>query len=155
MPVDEFQLRDLARELAGLYRQLHGLKHTHPTPPEVRVMKPAPGPQTPGNWLIISTYIDLEQRLREVALNAFGDCGVKLRDTDLNPVRLCELLAWHAQPVSQLEWAADLHDELLDQARIIGRRVDPPTTTTLAKTERAVQRRKRHLLDKFFGLDNR
>lgn len=150
MPVDEFHLRTQARELANLYRQLHGLKHTHPTPPEVRTMKPAPGPQTPGNWFIIATYIDQEQRLREIAFNAFADLGVKLRDDDASAPRLCELIAYHAQAISELDWAEDLLDELGDQARVIRIRIRPPKTTTIAKTERI----KKHLANKYtLGLD--
>lgn len=133
MPVDEFQLRDLARELAGLYRQLNGLKHTHPTPPEVRVMKPAPGPQTPGNWLYVSLYIDQSTKLREVCFNAFSDIGVKLRDTDAAAPRLCHLIAYHAQPISELDWASDLADELEHQARTINRHCNPPEPAAMAK----------------------
>lgn len=128
MPVDEFHLRNQARDLADLYRQLHGLKHTKPTPPEAHTSHQSPGPKTPGNWLIISTYIDLEQRLREVAFNAFADTHIKLRDGDAAAPRLCHLLAFHAYTVSRLDWAEDLLDELEDQARIIRRRVDPPRT---------------------------
>lgn len=140
MSVDEFQLRNTARELAELYRRLHELKHTSPTPPEARVMKPAPGPQTPGNWLMIATYIDQEQRLREVAFNAFTDLGIKLRDTDAAAPRLCDLLAFHAQAVSELDWASDLLTELGDQARIIRIRIQPPETTTIARTEQIKKR---------------
>lgn len=125
MPVDEFHLRTQARELADLYRQLHGLKHAKPTPPEARTSHQPPSPRTPGNWLIISTYIDLEQRLREVAFNAFADTHITLRDGDAAAPRLCHLLAFHAYTVSRLDWANDLLDELGDQARIIRRRITP------------------------------
>ena len=114
MPVDEFHLRNQARELADLYRQLHELKHTHPTPPEVSTNHQPPGPKTPGNWLIIATYTDLEQRLREVAFNAFADTHITLRDGDAAAPRLCHLLAFHAYTVSRLDWAEDLLDDLGD-----------------------------------------
>lgn len=132
MPVDEFQLRDKARELAHHYAQLEEMKHTRHAPPEVRVMKPAPGPQAPGNWLYMATAIDQAQRLREVAFNALADVGVKLRDDDARAVRLCELLAFHAQAIAALDWADDLADELESQARIINRRCNPPETRALA-----------------------
>lgn len=128
MPVDEFHLRNTARELADLYRQLHGLKTTHPTRPEVSTSHQPPGPKPPGNWLYVSLYLDQSQRLREVAFNALADVGVKLRDDDARAIRLCELIAFHAQAVSELDWASDLLDELGDQARIIRRRIDPPRT---------------------------
>ena len=133
MSVDEQQFRDTARRLGRLYEQLHELKHARPKPPEVRVMKPAPGPQSPGNWLYVATYIDQEQKLREVALNAFADIGVRIRDTDAAAPRLCQLLAFHAQAASELNWATDLHDELLNQIRIIDRRCNPPQPATIAK----------------------
>lgn len=133
MSVDEQQFRTTARRLGQLYEQLHELKHARPKPPEVRVMKPAPGPQSPGNWLYVSTYIDQEQRLREVAFNALADIGVRIRDTDTTAPRLCTLLAFHAQAASELPWATDLHDELQNQVRIIDRRCNPPQPNIIAK----------------------
>lgn len=131
--VDEQQLRHLARHLANLYQELNSLKYSRPTPPEARVMKPTPGPQSPGNWLYVATYIDQEQKLREVAFNALGDIGVRIKDNDAGAVRLCQLLAFHAQAASELEWATDLHDELQTQTRIIDRRCNPPQPNTIAK----------------------
>ncbi|MFW9228561.1 hypothetical protein [Corynebacterium striatum] len=127
-PVDERDLRDLARHLANLYQELDSLKYSRPTPPEVRAMKPAPGPQSPGNWLMVSTYIDMEQRLREICFNAFGrdGIGITIAEDDFTAPRLCGLIAWHAQALSELDWAADLLQELEDQARMINRWVNPP-----------------------------
>lgn len=132
MSIDEQQFRDTARRLGQLYEQLHEMKHARPKPPEVRVMKPAPGPQSPGNWLYVATYIDQEQKLREVAFNALGDIGVRIKDSDAAAPRLCALLAFHAQAASELEWATDLHDELTNQTRIIDRRCNPPQPATIA-----------------------
>lgn len=132
-PVDEQHLRNLARHLGHLYQELDSLKYSRPTPPEVRAMKPAPGPQSPGNWLMVSTYIDQEQRLREVAFNALADIGVRIKDSDASAPRLCALLAFHAQAASELTWAADLHDELTNQTRILDRRCNPPQPATIAK----------------------
>ena len=133
MSIDEQQFRTTARRLGQLYEQLHELKHSRPKPPEVRVMKPSPGPQSPGNWLYVSTYIDQEQRLREVAFNALADIGVRIKDTDTTAPRLCTLLAFHAQAASELDWATDLHDELTNQIRIIDRRCNPPQPNIIAK----------------------
>ncbi|HCD4228875.1 TPA: hypothetical protein NBQ01_002150 [Corynebacterium striatum] len=124
-PVDERDLRDLARHLANLYQELDSLKYSRPTPPEVRAMKPAPGPQSPGNWLYVSCWLDQEPRLREVAFNAFSDIGVKVRDDEAGAVALCQKLAFHAQAVSELDWASDLTDELEHQAKVIGRHCRP------------------------------
>lgn len=145
MPVDEFQLRTLARKLAGLYRQLHQLKYTPAQQPEAKTSIQPAGSKTPGNWLYMSIYIDQEQKLREVAFNAFADIGVKLKDSDAGAVRLCERISYHAQAISELEWAHDFYDELANEARIIGNRVNPPQTTTVAKTERI----KAHLAHKY------
>lgn len=125
MPIDEHDLRHLARELKQEYQHLHELKDSRPTPPEVRVMKPAPGPQTPGNWLMMSLYIDQEQRLREVAFDAFRTTGIHIRDTDCAAPRLLDIIAYNAQALSELDWAEDLAEELTSQARIIHKRCNP------------------------------
>ncbi|MGN6019782.1 hypothetical protein [Corynebacterium striatum] len=133
-PVDERDLRDLARHLANLYQELDSLKYSRPTPPEVRAMKPAPGPQSPGNWLYVSCWLDQEPRLREVAFNAFSDIGVKVRDDEAGAVALCQKLAFHAQAVSELDWANDLTDELEHQTKVIGRHCRPRATREIAET---------------------
>lgn len=116
--VDEFELRDLARNLAESYKRLGRLRDTRPRPPEVRsALKPAPGPQTPGNGVALYTLIDCETRLRQVGFNAMGDVGVKLRDGDGRAPALCELIALNANAIARLEWAADLMEELQDQDR--------------------------------------
>lgn len=134
-PVDERDLRDLARHLANLYRELDSLKYSRPTPPEARAMKPAPGPQSPGNWLYVSCWLDQEPRLREVAFNAFSNIGVKVRDDEAAAVALCQKLAFHAQAVSELDWASDLTDELEHQTKVIGRHCRPRTAREVADAE--------------------
>ena len=124
--VDEQHLRHLARDLANLYRELDSLKYSRPVPPEVRTMKPAPGPQSPGNWLYVACWLEQSTLLREVAFNALGDVNVKIRDNETGPVDLCTKIAFHAQAISELEWANDLVDELEHQMRVIGRRCNPP-----------------------------
>lgn len=130
---NEFELRDTARELKHHYLQLHALKHTTPNPPEVKTRNSVKGlgPKSPGNWLWINRYITLEQNLRELALNAFGIDGINIRihDGDLAAPRLCHLIAYHAQPLSELPWAADLMQELEDQARTINKWCNPPETS--------------------------
>lgn len=129
-PADEFQLRDTARELAELYVEMHGLKNTTPTPPEVKTRNSVKGsgPKSPGNWLWMHRYVTLEQNLRELCLNAFGvdGIGIHIAEDDFTAPRLCGLIAWHAQALSELDWAADLLQELDDQARMINRWVNPP-----------------------------
>lgn len=129
---NEFELRDIARELKHHYLQLHALKHTTPNPPEVKTRNSVKGlgPKSPGNWLWINRYITLEQNLRELALNAFGTdgIGIRIHDGDLSAPRLCHLIAWHAQALCELDWAQDLMQELEDQARTINRWCNPPQT---------------------------
>ena len=134
-PVDERDLRDLVRNLANLYQELNSLKYSRPTPPEARVMKPTPGPQSPGNWLYVSCWLEQSVRLREVAFNALGDVQVKIRDNETGPTALCRKLAFHAQAISELEWASDLVDELEHQAKVIGRHCRPRTAREVADAE--------------------
>ena len=129
---NEFELRDTARELKHHYLELQQLKHTTPNPPEVKTRNSVKGlgPKSPGNWLWVNRYITLEQNLRELALNAFGIDGINIRihDGDLAAPRLCHLIAWHAQALSELDWSADLAQELEDQAHTINRWCNPPET---------------------------
>ena len=131
---NEFELRDTARELKAHYLQLQSLKHTTPNPPEVKTRNSIKGlgPKSPGNWLWVNRYITMEQNLRELCLNAFGIDGINIRihDGDLSAPHLCHLIAYHAQPLSELDWAADLAQELEDQARTINRWTNPPETPT-------------------------
>lgn len=147
---NEFELRDTARELKAHYQQLHALKHTTPNPPEVKTRNSVKGlgPKSPGNWLWINRYVEMEQNLRELALNAFGIDGINIRihDGDLSAPRLCHLIAWHAQALSELDWAADLQQELEDQAHTINRWTNPPEHgQALLKSARV----KRHLVGKY------
>lgn len=147
---DEFQLRDTARELAELYVEMHRLKDTNPAPPEVKTRNSikGSGPKSPGNWLWMHRYVTMEQNLRELCLNAFGADGIHVRITeaDFTAPRLCGLIAWHAQPLSELDWAADLLQELDDQARMINRWVNPADqAAALLRSARV----KRHLVEKY------
>ena len=135
MKTDEQHLRHLARDLANLYRELDSLKYSRPVPPEVRTMKPAPGPQSPGNWLYVACWLEQSTLLREVAFNALGDVNVKIRDDETGPIDLCTKIAFHAQAISELEWASDLVDELEHQAKVIGRHCRPRTAREVADAE--------------------
>lgn len=127
--VDEFDFRDLCHNLEASYRRLGQLRHTRTRPPEIRsALKPAPRPAPPGNPTAIATLIDCETRLRQVAFNALGDINIKLKDGDGRAFRLCQLMAFHAHAISQLEWATDLADEIHDQNQKLDRaiqRIEP------------------------------
>ena len=145
MAIDGYGLRATARELATLYTQLDELKDTRSTPGEVSGGSTHPGPRPPGNWLAVATAVECVQRLHEVAFNAFADIGVKLHDDEAVAQTLCMKIAFNAFDIAALDWADDLTDELEDQARIIRRLVDPPDSTTIARTERI----KKHLASKY------
>lgn len=130
--VDEHELRELAQELVRLFTQLEELKWTNGRQPEVRVMKPAPGSQPPGNWFYSATGLDQERNLREVAFNALGDTNVKIRDDETSGIALCRKLAFHAQPISELDWASDLMDDLMKIAGVLRKRCQPATITEVA-----------------------
>lgn len=129
------ELAETARSLKDCYTQLEQLKHHHQQP-EARVMKARPGAQSPGNWLAVSCYIDNEQRLREVSLNAFSDLGIKIKDTQFHAIALCELIEQHAAAIIALEWVEDFCDELKGQEVIINQRVNPEARPNAARVLR-------------------
>lgn len=129
----EFDIRQVARELITLYAELDAKKHERPQPKEVRTMRPAPGPQSPGSWLWMARGVDMEQKLREVSMNAFADIQVRLRDDDAKVGNLLERIARNSHAISELPWAEDFADELDDQARQISRWVNPPEAKDMAK----------------------
>lgn len=132
----ENHIRDTARELQGLYRQLEARKHVPEKPPEVRTMQNTGGkPSMPGNWLWMARGVENEQRLREVAFNAFSDLGIKLKDDDGVVSNLLPKIAFHAQAISELSWADDFHQELEDQARQMGKWLNPPETGPVANED--------------------
>src|SRR5690606_3067275 len=110
----EFEIRKVAQELKKLYEDMDSRKYEPEKPKEVRVMRPAPGPRSPGSWLWMARGIENEQKLREVAFNAFGDLGIKLKDDDGVIHNLLAKIAFNAQPISELPWAEDFHQELDD-----------------------------------------
>ena len=130
----EWEIREVARELSKLYRLLEEMKHVPMKPPEVRTMQNTGGnPAMPGNWMWMSRGISMSQKLQEIAFNAFGDLGKKIKDADSGTLPLLELIALNAQPISELGWASDFLDELNDQARTIGKWLHPPEPATIAR----------------------
>lgn len=140
---DEFAIRKAARELKGLYTHLDEMKHAAVTPPEVRTMQNTGGkPAMPGNWLWMQRGVDMAMRLQQVAFNAFGDMGKKIKDSDSGTLPLLELIALNAQPISELDWSSDFLDELEDQASQLSRWLYPTADSSRAR-EAARQTHKR------------
>lgn len=132
----EAHIRDTARELIDLYDALEQRKHTPEKPPEVRTMQNTGGkPSMPGNWLWMARGIENEQNLRQVAFNAFGDLGIKLKDDDGVIHKLLSKIAFNAQAISELPWAEDFYQELEDQARQMGKWLNPPDTAEVANSD--------------------
>lgn len=128
MTADEWAIRDTARTLATLYRELDAAKYERGKPPEVRIMKPSFGPRDPANTFLMSLDADLTSRLFEMV----GECRTHIEPTMVlhhHGPRLCEWIAFNAQAVADLPVAPDLLEEMHDQARRITRRIRPTSST--------------------------
>ena len=130
--VDEFALRQEAKDLIHLYAELDAEKYAQQRQPDVRTMKPAPGPRPPAPDHIISLDEELTSRL----FRKVRECANYIQPTLIlahHGPRLCSFLAFNAQAVSELDVAPELMEELKDQARQIKRIVAPDTPATVAK----------------------
>lgn len=124
MSVDEFQLRDLARELAGLYATLDELKWTPKRQEQVRKMKPNFTSQTPepdGDWAL-NMQIELMRDtpndhipggLRSMACDALNYTSARGYGHEHRPSVLCAYLYRNAWEISEKFPAVDELAELL------------------------------------------
>ena len=134
MTVDEFDLRRVARDLEHAYRELNAAKHTRPQPKGERIMRARPGPQAPGNLLIISLDRDLVSRLHQYVRDAANHVDpTKIITWD--GADLCRWIAWHASAIAELDFATDMLDEMVDQARKINRRLHPAGIQATANSD--------------------
>lgn len=92
-------------------------------------------PSMPGNWLWMSRGVECEQWLRRYAFAAFRDLGIRLKDDDGVISNLLQKVAFNAQAISELSWAGDFYDELEDQARQMGKWLNPPDEQQLATSD--------------------
>ena len=121
MTVDEWALRDAARDLATLYRELDAQKYAPPSPRETRVMKPRPGPSTPGNWFAMCLDADLTVDLAEMVRDAANHIE-PATIVRLDGAWLCEWIRLKAYYIaSDFPAALELHELMTDQARRITR----------------------------------
>lgn len=128
----EHEIRDTARDLAHLYRQLSTAIRTPPPPRGARIMAAKPGPREPGNLILISLDRDLVSRLHEYT----RDCCNHLDPSRIitwDGAELCGWIAFNAQGVSELAFAPDLLEELQHQAHTLNRRLHPPEPATIAR----------------------
>jgi hypothetical protein len=130
----EAAIRDQARDLAHLYKQLSTAIRTPPPPREARIMAAKPGPREPGNLFLISLDRDLVSRLHEYT----RDCCNHLDPSRIitwDGAELCGWIAFNAQGVSELAFAPDLLEELQHQAHTLNRRLNPPTLDKAANQD--------------------
>lgn len=130
---NDFTIRQLAKELQSAYSAMNVEKHSPGLRREARTQRPAPGPQSPGNFLWINRSVMMEQRLREVAFNAFSDIQVKLKDEDGRVHNLLERIHGNSFAISELPWASDFIQELDDQVKKINRWLTPAQDSPRAK----------------------
>lgn len=129
--MDEFQFRNDARKLGNLYRDLDTTKYQSLNTNTERTSRPAPGPSLPGQDWAITLDADMCDRLMEITCDVRTHItpGVALRK---DGPHLCEYLALHAQPISELDFADDVHDEVRDQIRHLIPKLHPDNAGDIA-----------------------
>lgn len=142
MTVDEWAIRDTARDLADLYRELDAQKYAPPAPRETRVMKPRPGPSSPGNWFAMCLDADLTVDLAEMVRDAanYIEPATIVR---LDGTWLCEWIRLKAFYICEdFPAAVELHDLMQDQTRRLTKRLHPPETSAAVRAAVKTMERK-------------
>lgn len=130
----EWSIRAAGKDLAGLFTQLDAAKYDAIAPKGERVMRPRPGPRTPGNWFAVALDADLVDRIVEYvvdARNRIAPAYTVGRDGAV----LCEWIAFNANAIAELDFAPDLLEELHTQAANLNRRLNPPDAGTVANQD--------------------
>ena len=122
--VDQEELAQTAKALQVLYEELDEAKYDRPPAPEVSTThnNRQKGPMCPGPIWAISDDAYFTERLNELACDAASRIEGHHRMT-LNGRQLCHWIAWHAGPVSQLDFADDILDEIRWQIRELDHRL--------------------------------
>ncbi|MCS5479812.1 hypothetical protein NYP18_09080 [Corynebacterium sp. YIM 101645] len=131
---DEQELRELADTLHGLYEALDAAKFAQ-APQTERVMRPRPGPRTPGNWLMISLDAHHTGMLFEMCRDAANYVAPQ---TILHHQgrKLCEWIKWHSHYIAtDFPAADDLADLMRDQVRTLDRRLAPKDAGQVANED--------------------
>lgn len=117
----EQDIRETARNLQGLYRELHAHKWTRQVR-EVRTMKVAPGPQAPTPGWITSLDDELTRALQPLVAECAGHID---RRTTIWPhgATMCEWVALKANYIADLGVADALLEEMQDQVAVITKRL--------------------------------
>lgn len=118
MNVDQEDLAQAAKHLRVLYDELNQAKYDRPPAPEVSTTHSnrQKGPMDPAPIWTLSDDEHFTKRLNQMVCDAAGRIEGNHKPT-LDGRQLCHWLAWHAGPVSQLDFADDILDELQHQTR--------------------------------------
>lgn len=112
---DEFAIRKTARRLEFLFRELEDAKLSTSAPQRERTMKPAPGPQTPGNSRAVDGGIDMSGEFRDWCTNLRStiDTDKPLpKPEDGGDAALAEWVATHAFYIAETPDVEAFFDEL-------------------------------------------
>lgn len=116
--VHQDDLAHTAKQLRELYVELHQAKYERPPAPEVSTTRSnrQKGPMDPAPIWTLSDDAFFTERLKELVCDAAGhvDSGYQ---ASLDGRKLTNWIAWHAGPVSQLDFADDILDEMRWQIR--------------------------------------
>lgn len=135
MPIDQQDLANAAKKLQVLYEELDHAKYERPPAPEVSTQgaNQQKGPSEPFPIWTISDDAHFTALLNEYCTDAAryvplaGD--IYTHGFQRNGRRMCQWIAWNAGPISQLDVAPLMLDELKHQARELNhrlRRTRPP-----------------------------
>ena len=135
MPIDQQDLAHAAKKLQVLYEELDHAKYERPPAPEVSTQgaNQQKGPSEPFPIWTISDDAYFTTLLNEYCTDAAryvpltGD--IYTHGFQRNGTRMCQWIAWNAGPISQLDVAPLLLDELHHQTRELNhrlRRTRPP-----------------------------
>jgi len=137
MTTNQEDLAHAAKQLRVLYEELNQAKYDRPPAPEVSTTHSnrQKGPMDPAPIWTLSDDEHFTKRLNQMVCDAAGRIDGNHKPT-LDGRQLADWLAWYAGPVSQLDFADDILDEVRWQIRELDhrlRRTRPPEP--VAKTQ--------------------
>lgn len=132
--VDQWELAALAKDLLDLYTELNARKHDKAQAPRgERVMKPSPGPITPGASWAISLDVEMTDQLFEMTRDAINYTSRRTVVLSRHSARLCAIIRTNAMEiVENFPAANDLADLMRDQVAELKRKLQPKQQATRA-----------------------
>lgn len=130
MNVNQEDLAQAAKQLRVLYEELNQAKYDRPPAPEVSTTHSnrQKGPMDPAPIWTLSDDEHFTKRLNQMVCDSAGRIEGNHKPT-LDGRQLADWIAWYAGPVSQLDFADDILDEVRWQIRELDhrlRRTRPP-----------------------------